>query len=342
MPLKVGDLVIPTNTDRMKAIKNGSTTQLDEVKCIFRGATISIWKKQKYYYVAFSGNGATSGNMDPQTLPVAVATKLRDNAYKRTGYSFFGWSSAAGGSREYTNGQTVTDIAAAGATKTLYALWQAITYYIRFNPNGGAGSMGRQEILYDASTALAANTFTRSYFAFVGWGTSAGGPRVYTDQQAVRNLKTAHGDVANLYALWRASSLVLNTKDRCTPVTGGWMCRKDWEPEFEAEYNGMVGTIVAGNGARINIYTKNAIDFTYISRISINIETGYCGGHFYAGISSDPYADGIEAGIDLEWKDDGMIRQEVDVSGIAGSKYFKIVMYPNNHCGVILENITCS
>ena len=195
MSLNIFGVEIPTNMDALTVFGKDIDTLI-----VFG---VTVWQKQKYYYVAFSGNGATSGSMEQQTMPVGVATKLRDNAYKRTGYSFDGWSSAAGGSREYTNGQMVTDIASAGDTKTLYALWQAITYYIQFNANGGTGNMPRQPILYDTSTALAANAYTRLNYNFVGWATSPGGVKVYDNQNYIHNLKSDHGDVLNLYAIWK-------------------------------------------------------------------------------------------------------------------------------------------
>ena len=206
MSLNIFGVEIPTNMDALTVFGKDIDTLI-----VFG---VTVWQKQKYYYVAFSGNGATSGSMEQQTMPVGVATKLRDNAYKRTGYSFDGWSSAAGGSREYTNGQMVTDIASAGDTKTLYALWQAITYYIQFNANGGTGNMPRQPILYDTSTALAANAYTRSGYTYTGWGTSPGGPVVYGNGHAVRNLKTDHGDVCNLYAIWlRNAKTIIDDND---------------------------------------------------------------------------------------------------------------------------------
>ena len=265
MSLNIFGVEIPTNMDALNVFGKDIDTLI-----VF---SVTVWQKQKYYYIAFSGNGATSGSMDPQMMPVGVSTKLRDNAYKRTGYSFNGWSSAADGSRD-TNGQIVTDIASAGATKTLYALWQAITYYIQFNANGGFGNMPRQEILYDTSTALAANAYTRLNYNFVGWATSPRGAKVYDNQQKVLNLKPYHGDVVNLYALWKQiqGDNVVSTDYLQFGSEGYYSRATIWTGIDTATYRGAKIKIAYAEitqnfaGYGVIVYLSNGTDNTEIAR----------------------------------------------------------------------------
>ncbi|MBK7934610.1 MAG: VCBS repeat-containing protein [Acidobacteria bacterium] len=65
------------------------------------------------------------------------------------------------------------------AGHTISASFIASTYTVTFDANGGSGSMANQSA--NAPTALTANNFTRSGYTFAGWGTSAGGPVVYSD-----------------------------------------------------------------------------------------------------------------------------------------------------------------
>lgn len=51
--------------------------------------------------------------------------------------------------------------------------------------------------------ALTANAFTRDGYIFEGWATSAGGAKVYEDQQSVSDLTTP-GATVNLYAVWKS------------------------------------------------------------------------------------------------------------------------------------------
>ena len=76
------------------------------------------------YTVKYHANGGT-GDMGSQSINVGIATPLSRNSFTRNGYAFIGWSNTADGDVAYTNGQSVTDLAAANGTKTLYAKWMS-------------------------------------------------------------------------------------------------------------------------------------------------------------------------------------------------------------------------
>jgi uncharacterized repeat protein (TIGR02543 family) len=78
------------------------------------------------YTVNYNANGGT-GTMEPSTFTRGTAQALRPNTFTRSDYVFSGWATTAGGAAVYTDGQTVTDLAAAGGSVTLYAIWQAGT-----------------------------------------------------------------------------------------------------------------------------------------------------------------------------------------------------------------------
>lgn len=196
--------VIQSNGDNVYAVKNGKKEDVNEVRAIYQGKTITVWQKQKYYYITFNSNGGT-GNMSRQTMPVGVATALLANAFSRLGYLFNGWAKSASGAKEYSDKQSVKDIAAAGTTTILYALWNAITYYIKYNGNGNTGgSMSNSEHKYDTSKNLTANAFTKTGYLFNGWAKSASGSKEYSDGASVKNLASTQGATVNLYALWNA------------------------------------------------------------------------------------------------------------------------------------------
>jgi uncharacterized repeat protein (TIGR02543 family) len=81
----------------------------------------------------------------------------------------------------------------------------AFPYTVKFNANGGTGTMVNQSFTYGTSKALTANAFTRTGYVFQGWATSASGGKVYNDKQKVQDLTTTSGAVVNLYAVWKAA-----------------------------------------------------------------------------------------------------------------------------------------
>ena len=149
------------------------------------------------YSVAYNANYGTG------TVPSSVTqnsgssvTVASGSGLRRTGYTFSGWNTKADGSgTAYAAGATINT----GAT--LYAQWMANSYTVKFNANGGAGTMADQNLTYDAAaTALSPNSFTKDGYHFAGWATSASGSVVYADKQSVKNLASS-GSVT-LYAVW--------------------------------------------------------------------------------------------------------------------------------------------
>lgn len=203
MALKVGNVTIPTNGDNVKAIVNKTTIDLDQVDVISGGVRITVWKKQKYYYIRFNANGGT-GTMEDQSLPVGTTVKLTENQFSKLGYLFSKWNTNANGSgTSYSDKQSVIDVVDPGENKTLYAIWQAITYYVAYNANGGTGTMANSTHTYDVAKELTLNTFTKSNCAFIGWSTNSNGSGTFYENKAsVKNLLSTQGSTLNLYANW--------------------------------------------------------------------------------------------------------------------------------------------
>lgn len=99
---------------------------------------------------------------------------------------------------------TVSSFTVSPANLYFYASnWTPITYYVRFNANGGSGSMGNQEMSYDTSYNLNPNQFTRNGYEFKGWGKSTSDTAVsYSDGDSVQNLTQAKDGFVDLYAIW--------------------------------------------------------------------------------------------------------------------------------------------
>ena len=144
------------------------------------------------YTVTFNASGGT-GSMSSESFTAGQSQALTLNTFTRANYTFGGWATSAGGPVVYGDQQSIT----VTGNETLYAVWIPITYTVTFNANGGTGSMSSQTFDAGQGQALTLNTFTRTYYTFGGWATSAGGPAVFGDQQTI----TVTGS-ETLYAVW--------------------------------------------------------------------------------------------------------------------------------------------
>ena len=177
------------------------------------GAVVTLYAQWKgnSYTIKFNANGG-SGTMASKKMIYGKVAALTANAFKRKGYTFTGWNTKADGSgKAFENGMRVNNLESAeGAVITFYAQWKANSYTIRFNANGGTGTMAAKKMTYGKSAALTANAFKRKGYTFTGWNTKADGSgRAYANRAAVKNLKSAEGAVITLYAQWKANSYTI-------------------------------------------------------------------------------------------------------------------------------------
>ena len=137
------------------------------------------WRSDKYT-VRFDKNSADAkGSIADMACEWGKDLKAPDgSAYTRTGWHVTSWNTKADGTgKVIALGATTRNLAAGdGATVTLYAQWAPNSYAIAYDGNGAtAGSMAPTAATYGADVTLAANAFSRSGYAFVGWSTSASG-----------------------------------------------------------------------------------------------------------------------------------------------------------------------
>lgn len=100
----------------------------------------------------------------------------------------------------------------------LYSAWN--TYTVRYNANGGSGSMANTTATYNTAFNLRNNSYTRSGYSFLGWSTSSNATTAtYSNGQSVSNLTTVNGGTVDLYAVWEAlppQDLLIYATDRDT------------------------------------------------------------------------------------------------------------------------------
>ena len=173
-------------------------------------ATTASVAAKTSYTVSYNANG---GSGAPASQPKWHGENLTLQSGKptRTGYTFKGWALSAAGSVYYDSGATC------GQNKnlTLYAVWQANTYTVTYNANGGSGAPGSQTKTYGATLVLSTVKPTRADYNFKGWATSA---TATTATYAAGGNYTANA-ATTLYAVWElayAKPTIFNfTASRC-------------------------------------------------------------------------------------------------------------------------------
>lgn len=168
-----------------------------------------------------------------QTKTYGTDLTLTNTKPTRIGYTFKNWNTSADGSgTTYSSGAKYTT----NGSLKLYAIWTPIQYSVKFNANGGGGSMNDQVMTYDVESKLTANAFTYPGRTFSGWATSASGSKVYSNQQSVKNLVTTPGGSITLYAVWSLNPVTI-TFDA---ASNGGTCA---ETSRTIDYGSAIGTL---------------------------------------------------------------------------------------------------
>ncbi len=84
---------------------------------------------------------------------------------------------------------------------TIKANWQANNYTVKFDANGGTGTMNESVLTYDNETKLPKNQFTNNDKIFVGWSRIKDGNVEYLDEEIAKNI-AMEGEIT-LYAHWK-------------------------------------------------------------------------------------------------------------------------------------------
>lgn len=201
-------------------------------KSVSFNVTVPAWTSYSVSYNANGGSGAPGKQTKwkDQTLVLSTVKPTR------TGYSFLGWStSSSATSATYAAGANYT----ANAAATLYAVWKANTYIVKYNANGGTGAPSNQTKTYGVALTLSSTKPTRTNYNFLGWATSASA----TTFEYSAGGKYTENRATTLYAVWslayvkpRISGVSVSRYDTGTSavseegtsikVTFNWECDK--------------------------------------------------------------------------------------------------------------------
>ena len=172
------------------------------------GAKVTLYAQWKIikYTVKFKANGGT-GSMSSVKRTWGDNKAIAENKFKRTDYTFCGWSTTKGGSVVYQNKQKLPTLSDSdGATVTLYAVWSRNIYTLAFSANGGVGEMEELKVSSGATKELPANAFKKLGYSFKGWNTKTNGKGTAYKNKAKVTLSKADGARVTLHAQWKANT----------------------------------------------------------------------------------------------------------------------------------------
>ncbi len=192
-----------------------NSTQGTKIGSITYGTSTELTISDDYEYIGIRSN---SGALYLTSVTITWSTD--GSAGGDTGGGDSGGGDTGGGSSAYTGYST--------------SCTPPSTVKVIFNANfGETPETKEQTIPYNTATALSANTFTRTGYAFDGWATSADGEKVYNDLESVTLMRRT----TYLYARWKKNSYNININS----LSGGEITTS---PAKKAEFEEVVTVVV--------------------------------------------------------------------------------------------------
>ncbi|MBQ6266891.1 MAG: InlB B-repeat-containing protein [Clostridia bacterium] len=154
---------------------------------------------QNPFTLTYNANGGAGA---PEAQQGIGTVTLSDAQPTRTGYSFLGWSEDPNATAAPIRPGAEFDLA---ADTTLYAVWKANAYAVRYNANGGEGAPANQTKTYGTALTLSDQTPTRAGYTFAVWNTKADG----TGTSYAPGASYTKNATVTLYAQWTQNPFTL-------------------------------------------------------------------------------------------------------------------------------------
>lgn len=291
------------------AFKNfNSDNGKSATKNVSFSVSVPAWTSYAIKYNANGGSGAP-GNQTKwkdQTLTLSTTKPTR------TGYTFLGWStSSSATSSTYLAGGSYT----ANAAATLYAVWKAITYTVKYNANGGTGAPGNQTKTYGKTLTLSSTKPTRTNYNFKGWGTSASST---TATYSAGGSYTANAGVT-LYAVWtlaytkpritnlsvtRCNSSGTNTDEGQNGlVSFKWACDKTvssivvkWKLSSASSWSSVTVSATGTSGTVSQVIGSNTLSIENTYDINVTVTDGGGSSYVITNLTSMKFSIDLKSG----------------------------------------------
>lgn len=192
--------------DNSKKYQPGETINFTSSSTDTKIQLNAVWKANTVK-VSFHANNGVDTVIETKDYRFGDTLDLSQiSSPTRKGYKFFGWvDSLSATDPNILDGQKIGFL----KDTTVYAIWKAAQFTVKFDNNSGEGSMHSQLFTFDQAQKLPVNEFTRKYSTFVGWAKSRAGNAVYSDGQTISNLTDEIDGEVTLYAKWSGQRPVI-------------------------------------------------------------------------------------------------------------------------------------
>lgn len=188
-----------------KKYQPGATISFTSTSTTTKITLKAIWKPISVN-VTFNANGGSGGTAAKAYTFGTVVNLSTVAKPTRTGYTFQGWATTANAAIPNITTNPLVNYTSA---RTYYAVWKGNSYTVKFDANGGTGTMPNTSFIYGIGKPLPANTFTKESNTFLGWARTRASEVVYTDKQIVSILTATNNGTVTLYAKWSGQRPVL-------------------------------------------------------------------------------------------------------------------------------------
>lgn len=151
----------------------------------------AVWEIQTFDIIF-----ETNGGSNPAPVSKKYGESITIPEAEKEGYTFLGWSTINGAETpEYKEGDTFSQ----NTDTILYGVWEMKTYTIKFDVNGGNGSIADCTKRYWEKLQIPDTVPTLEGNTFMGWGVNS---EAVVARYQPGGLMSENGDMT-LYAVWR-------------------------------------------------------------------------------------------------------------------------------------------
>ncbi|MDE6505790.1 MAG: InlB B-repeat-containing protein [Eubacterium sp.] len=150
------------------------------------------------YIVKYDANGG-SGAPEAQIKTHGKTLILSSEIPTRAGYTFLGWSRNKGATAAgfQPGGKYIYE-----ESTTMYAVWKADTYTVKYDANGGSGAPSSQTKTHGKTLILSSEVPTRAGYTFLGWSRNKGATAAGFQPGG----KYIYEESTTMYAVWKANT----------------------------------------------------------------------------------------------------------------------------------------
>lgn len=213
----------------------------------------AVWSSVSNYDIVYYANGGR-GAPEKQTKASGKTITLSTKTPTRDGYTFKGWG--------ISEDSTTVKYKAGASYSTnddliLYAIWEAWTYTIEFNANGGSGTPSSIIKTADIPVLIPEEEPTRDGYIFRGWNEkSDGSGKIYSPTSTFDIIQ--NGGTITLYAHWANTDILIYNSGECKAFEFS-------EGDITAVYSG--GIFVSTEFVEGNTMSLKANVFTFTELI---------------------------------------------------------------------------